>query len=317
MTLRPSDSPSAAVGPALAQKLLDELGIDTVGELLRYTPMRYVRRGESSGGAAPEKGDWITLVGTVTRADERRMRQRSGTFLSVTVDDGIRTTSSPSSIPVSSNGSSAPACASWWPDRRVLPRPGPADHPDWLVLPDAGSPQLDAVGSPMLAAMAADATSKKGDAGVSADGVEIDPADFDRPVLPLYRATKACRRGRSGRRSSSSSTPSTGARTPSTGRSGRDAAWSPPPRRSAGSTPRDTGGHRRRLGASPVRRGTRDAARVGAAAVRRPRADRAGVRARRGWPRGPSPRATAVHAHRWPADGARGDPGRPVGGENR
>ena len=192
MTLRPSDSPAAAVGPALAQKLSDELGIDTVGELLRYTPMRYVRRGESSGGAAPEKGDWITLVGTVTRADERRMRQRSGTFLSVTVDDGLRTYVvtffNPRAI------------------KRVL-RPGvrlmvagtvgyfrdqvQLTHPDWLVLPEAGAPRLDAVGSPMLAAMAADATSKKGDTGVSADGVEIDPADFDRPVLPLYRATKA------------------------------------------------------------------------------------------------------------------------------
>jgi ATP-dependent DNA helicase RecG len=192
MTLRPSDSPAAAVGPALAQKLVDELGIETVGELLRYTPMRYVRRGESSGDSAPEKGDWITLVGTVTRADERRMRQRSGTFLSVTVDDGLRT-----------------YVVTFFNPRvikRVL-RPGvrlmvagtvgyfrdqiQLTHPDWLVLPEAGAPRLDAVGSPMLAAMAADATAKKEGAGTSSDGVEIDPADFDRPILPIYRATKA------------------------------------------------------------------------------------------------------------------------------
>jgi ATP-dependent DNA helicase RecG len=178
------------VGPTLAQKLSDELGVETVGELLRYTPMRYVRRGESGGDTAPEKGDWITLVGTVTRADERRMRQRSGTFLSVTVDDGLRT-----------------YVVTFFNPRvikRVL-RPGvrlmvagtvgyfrdqiQLTHPDWLVLPEAGAPRLDAVGSPMLAAMAADATGSTD--GTSTDGVEIDPADFDRPILPIYRATKA------------------------------------------------------------------------------------------------------------------------------
>ncbi|GAA2067717.1 ATP-dependent DNA helicase RecG [Williamsia deligens] len=197
MTVRHADSPAVVVGDALAQRLSEELGVQTVGELLRYTPMRYVRRGESSGASLPEKGEWLTLVGTVTRADERRMKQRSGTFLSVTVDDGLRTYGvtffNPRVI------------------KRVL-RPGvrlvvagtvgyfrdqiQLTHPDWLVLPDAGAPALDAVGSPMLAAMAADATkgtgvNGEGAEGTSSGGLEIDPADFDRPVLPIYRATKA------------------------------------------------------------------------------------------------------------------------------
>ena len=85
-----SDSLTDVLSPARATGLAS-LGLSTVGELLRYAPRRYLVHGQSSEEQALNDGEWITVVGRITRADLIRMKKRNGQFLKVTVDDGSRT----------------------------------------------------------------------------------------------------------------------------------------------------------------------------------------------------------------------------------
>ena len=82
------DSPlSKVLGAAVARELATHLQLDTVGELVRHYPRRYLERGELSDIAGLQLGEYATLVAKVETATLRQMRQRHGQMLAVVLRD--------------------------------------------------------------------------------------------------------------------------------------------------------------------------------------------------------------------------------------
>ena len=176
----PTPLAETPVAPDLIGKLAD-LGIETVGELLRYAPRRYLQRGHVED-ELPEPGSWINVIGLVGRVDVQQMRSKRGSVTKVMVSDQHR------SYEVAFFNS--PWIA------RVL-RPGlrvgmggtvkiykdqvQLSHPEWMVLPDGDA---DVAASTELFAQA----------GPKAAGVPVATAEdvegFQRDIIPLYPATK-------------------------------------------------------------------------------------------------------------------------------
>jgi ATP-dependent DNA helicase RecG len=77
-----------ALDPKTAKLLHDVLGLETVGDLLRHYPRRYAERGELTSLDMLEVDEHATIVGEVTRAMRKPMRNRGGTWLEVEVVDG-------------------------------------------------------------------------------------------------------------------------------------------------------------------------------------------------------------------------------------
>jgi ATP-dependent DNA helicase RecG len=75
--------------PKTAGLLASVLGLSTVGDLLRHYPRRYAERGELTAFDALEVDEHVTVVGEVSRAMRRTMRNRSGTWLEVELTDGM------------------------------------------------------------------------------------------------------------------------------------------------------------------------------------------------------------------------------------
>jgi ATP-dependent DNA helicase RecG len=78
------------VGAKSAKLLATSLDIHTAGDLLRHYPRRYTQRGELTSIAGVELGEHVTVQARVVSAQERRMRQRRGSILEVTITDGTR-----------------------------------------------------------------------------------------------------------------------------------------------------------------------------------------------------------------------------------
>ncbi|MYR05057.1 ATP-dependent DNA helicase RecG [Gordonia sp. SID5947] len=177
-----SDALDVALDPKTATKLAS-LSVSTVGELLRYAPRRYVRHGQLSNDELPENDEWVTIVGRITGSRMIQMRKRHGQFLKVAVTDGNHA--------YEANFFNARFIAHQLKSGARVMMAGKVktfqgkvqlSHPEWAVLPD-GDPEVDrVVGSAMLSEMYA----------VEAEitGGEVDPATFDRPIVPIYPATK-------------------------------------------------------------------------------------------------------------------------------
>ncbi len=76
------------LGGKAAKKLDEAFGLRTTGDLLRHYPRRYAKRGELTDLAALRDGEHVTVFAQVARVSSRRMRQRRGQMLEVTVTDG-------------------------------------------------------------------------------------------------------------------------------------------------------------------------------------------------------------------------------------
>ncbi|MGV9710399.1 ATP-dependent DNA helicase RecG [Gordonia sp. NPDC003424] len=177
-----NDRLDTVLDPKIVEKLAS-LDIGTIGELIRYAPRRYVRHGQLSNDELPVDDEWVTIVGRITSAKMISMRKRHGQFLKVAVTDGT-------------HGYEANFFNARFIQQKL--RPGARvmmagkvktfrgqvqlSHPEWAVLPD-GEPEVDrVVGSAMLSEMYALEAQ-------TADG-EIDPAGFDRAIVPIYPASK-------------------------------------------------------------------------------------------------------------------------------
>ncbi|NDZ93819.1 ATP-dependent DNA helicase RecG [Streptomyces sp. SID6673] len=177
-----SDALDVALDPKTATKLAS-LSVSTVGELLRYAPRRYVRHGQLSNDELPENDEWVTIVGRITGSRMIQMRKRHGQFLKVAVTDG--------SHAYEANFFNAKFIAHQLKSGARVMMAGKVktfqgkvqlSHPEWAILPD-GDPDVDrVVGSAMLSEMYA----------VEAEitGGDVDPGAFDRPIVPIYPATK-------------------------------------------------------------------------------------------------------------------------------
>lgn len=182
-----SDSLAGVVGDETAAVLSAEIGVHTVGELIRYFPIRYVRQGQLSSTRRPESGEWVTLVARVEKAELRPMRNRRGKLLSITATDGTGPFGVTFFNPYAIQRALRPGVrfmvagtVSYFREQMQL------THPNWMVLPDAGT-GIGTVGSSMMMSMTGGQTT-------GGDGEGPDPSDVDafhRPFLPVYPATKA------------------------------------------------------------------------------------------------------------------------------
>ncbi|MBD8024444.1 ATP-dependent DNA helicase RecG [Microbacterium gallinarum] len=77
-----------AVGGKTASALERAFGMRTVGDLLAHYPRRYAKRGELTPISSLPVGEPVTIVAEVRRANERRMQNRKGSLLEVTISDG-------------------------------------------------------------------------------------------------------------------------------------------------------------------------------------------------------------------------------------
>ncbi|MFB8148157.1 ATP-dependent DNA helicase RecG [Microbacterium sp. NPDC056003] len=77
-----------AVGGKTASALERAFGMRTVGDLLAHYPRRYAKRGELTPISSLPVGEPVTIVAEVRRANERRMQNRKGSILEVTISDG-------------------------------------------------------------------------------------------------------------------------------------------------------------------------------------------------------------------------------------
>ncbi|MEV8633484.1 ATP-dependent DNA helicase RecG [Streptosporangium sp. NPDC051023] len=79
-----------ALDPKTAKLLESVLDLRTVGDLLRHYPRRYAERGELTDLEDLQVDEHVTVVGEVTRAMRRPMRNKGGSWLEVEVVDGRR-----------------------------------------------------------------------------------------------------------------------------------------------------------------------------------------------------------------------------------
>ena len=71
----------------LAKVVWESFGMETVGDLLRHYPRRYVERGKFSDLRRLELGEHVTILARVQKAQTRQMKQRRGTMFEVVVGD--------------------------------------------------------------------------------------------------------------------------------------------------------------------------------------------------------------------------------------
>ncbi|MGW5753394.1 ATP-dependent DNA helicase RecG [Nocardia rhamnosiphila] len=180
-----SDRLDHLLGAKAAAMLADAFDMDTVEDLLRHYPLRYATQGQPLTEEAPEDGAHITVIGRVTKADLRPMRQRRGSLLKVVLDTG-----GGRGVDVTFFNGDKVKYAIRQGVRAMMSgtvnywRPGQwnLSHPGYLILPEADDeePTLTTVrGGGDLRGIA---QSAKGAGGV-------DMSFFDREFIPVYPAT--------------------------------------------------------------------------------------------------------------------------------
>ena len=66
---------SKVLGPKTATGMAEQLGLETVRDLLRHYPRRYARRGEQADLADVQVGDRVTVLAQVRSVTTRPMRK--------------------------------------------------------------------------------------------------------------------------------------------------------------------------------------------------------------------------------------------------
>lgn len=181
-----SDRLDHVLGKKAADSLVDAFDMHTVEDLLRHYPLRYATQGQPLTEEAPEEGAHITVIGRITKAELKPMRNRRGSLLKVLLDTG-------SGRPVDVtffNGDKVKyvvkeglrammsGTVSYW-------RPGTwnLSHPGYLILPET---EDETVGSFTKVRGGGDlrglAESAKGAGGV-------DVSFMEREFIPVYPAT--------------------------------------------------------------------------------------------------------------------------------
>ncbi|MEV6323520.1 ATP-dependent DNA helicase RecG [Nocardia sp. NPDC051787] len=182
-----SDRLDHILGAKAAASLADAFDMHTVEDLLRHYPLRYATQGQPLTEEAPEDGSHITVIGRITKAELRPMRNRRGSLLKVVLDTG-----SGRGVDVTFfNGDKVKyvvreglrammsGTVNYW-------RPGQwnLSHPGYLILPETDGD--DSVGELTKVRGGGDlrglAQSAKGAGGV-------DTSFMEREFIPVYPAT--------------------------------------------------------------------------------------------------------------------------------
>jgi ATP-dependent DNA helicase RecG len=77
------------LGPRTAKALAKGLSLATAGDLLHHYPRRYTERGELTDLATLQLDTEVTVLARIEQVDDRPMRGRKGSLLSITVTDGV------------------------------------------------------------------------------------------------------------------------------------------------------------------------------------------------------------------------------------
>ncbi|WP_280479132.1 ATP-dependent DNA helicase RecG [Nocardia cyriacigeorgica] len=181
-----SDRLDHLLGAKAAASLADAFDMHTVEDLLRHYPLRYATQGQPLTEDEPEDGSHITVIGRVTKAELKPMRQRRGSLLKVVLDTGTG-----KGVDVTFfNGDKVKyvvregvrammsGTVNYW-------RPGQwnLSHPGYLILPENGdeaTPTLTTVrGGGDL----------RGIAQSAKDAGGVDMSFFEREFIPVYPAT--------------------------------------------------------------------------------------------------------------------------------
>ncbi|WP_127782695.1 ATP-dependent DNA helicase RecG [Rhodococcus sp. X156] len=76
------------LGEKAGKALAKTLDLHTVDDLLRHYPRRYAERGELTSIAGLEEDEHVTVMARIAKVDLRKMQQRRGTILTLTITDG-------------------------------------------------------------------------------------------------------------------------------------------------------------------------------------------------------------------------------------
>ena len=79
---------SSVIGDRTAKVLTDSFSIQSVGDLMRHYPRRYMVRGELSDISKFAEGDEVTILAEVFSSTNRPLRGRKGSIFEVVVTDG-------------------------------------------------------------------------------------------------------------------------------------------------------------------------------------------------------------------------------------
>lgn len=79
---------SKVVGDRTAKVLSEELGLETLEDLLRHYPRRYVVRGELTDIESLQEGEEVTILAQIEKVTVKRIPGRKGGILEVIVSDG-------------------------------------------------------------------------------------------------------------------------------------------------------------------------------------------------------------------------------------
>lgn len=181
-----SDRLDQLLGAKAAGSLADAFDMHTVEDLLRHYPLRYATQGQPLTEEAPEHGAHITVIGRVSKAELRPMRQRRGSLLKVVLDTGsgrgvdVTFFNGDKVKYVVREGARAmmSGTVNYW-------RPGQwnLNHPGYLILPETGD---DAVPSLTTVRGGGDL---RGLAQSAKDAEGVDMSFFEREFIPVYSAT--------------------------------------------------------------------------------------------------------------------------------
>ncbi|MFI6045499.1 ATP-dependent DNA helicase RecG [Nocardia sp. NPDC051321] len=183
-----SDRLDHVLGVKAAGSLVDAFDMHTVEDLLRHYPLRYATQGQPLTEEEPEDGTHITVIGRITKAELRPMRNRRGSLLKVVLDTGSGTGRG---VDVTFfNGDKVKyvvreglrammsGTVNYW-------RPGQwnLNHPGYLILPENDDETVGAVktvrGGGALRGLAQSAKGAEG----------VDTSFMEREFIPVYPAT--------------------------------------------------------------------------------------------------------------------------------
>ncbi|WP_131830861.1 DEAD/DEAH box helicase, partial [Mycobacteroides abscessus] len=178
-----SDRLDHVLGNKASDVLDAEFGLITVEDLLHHYPRRYSTdfslRDEQDGESA-KPGEHTTLVGFITSAELKRMRNRKGQFLSVTLGSAPHAVQAtffhPHKVKRDLQVGNRVMLSGAVGEFRGKPQ---LTHPDYLVLETALGESTETRGS----------TALRGIAGAARDASTAISA-FQRNVFPIYPATK-------------------------------------------------------------------------------------------------------------------------------
>ncbi|WP_280450930.1 ATP-dependent DNA helicase RecG [Nocardia cyriacigeorgica] len=181
-----SDRLDHLLGVKAAASLADAFDMHTVEDLLRHYPLRYATQGQPLTEEEPEDGSHITVIGRVTKAELKPMRQRRGSLLKVVLDTGTG-----KGVDVTFfNGDKVKyvvregvrammsGTVNYW-------RPGQwnLSHPGYLILPESADDE-----TPTLTTVRGGGD-LRGIAQSAKDAGGVDMSFFEREFIPVYPAT--------------------------------------------------------------------------------------------------------------------------------